>query len=66
MRLSQLGELGLLAALESRGLIAGVEDDAAQLGRRRGRDAGRARRRRRLPPRLAPGAISAGARRPST
>jgi thiamine-monophosphate kinase len=32
MRLSQLGELGLLAELERRGLIAGVEHDAAQLG----------------------------------
>jgi thiamine-monophosphate kinase len=32
MRLSQLGELGLLAELEHRGLIAGVEHDAAQLG----------------------------------
>ena len=32
MRLSQLGELGLLAELERRGLIVGVEHDAAQLG----------------------------------
>jgi thiamine-monophosphate kinase len=32
MRLSQLGELGLLAELERRGLITGVEHDAAQLG----------------------------------
>ena len=31
MRLSQLGELGLLAELERRGLIAGVEHDAAEL-----------------------------------
>jgi thiamine-monophosphate kinase len=31
MRLSELGELGLLAELERRGLIAGVEHDAAQL-----------------------------------
>jgi thiamine-monophosphate kinase len=31
MRLSQLGELGLLADLERRGLIVGVEHDAAQL-----------------------------------
>ena len=31
MRLSQLGELGLLAELERHGLIAGVEHDAAQL-----------------------------------
>ena len=31
MRLSQLGELGLLAELERRGLIVGVEHDAAQL-----------------------------------
>src|SRR4051794_19826708 len=31
MRLSQLGELGLLAELERRGLISGVENDAAQL-----------------------------------
>ena len=32
MRLSQLGELGLLAELERRGLIVDVEHDAAQLG----------------------------------
>jgi thiamine-monophosphate kinase len=32
MRLSQLGELGLLGELERRGLIVGVEHDAAQLG----------------------------------
>jgi len=32
MRLSQVGELGLLAELERRGLIVGVEHDAAQLG----------------------------------
>jgi thiamine-monophosphate kinase len=31
-RLSRLGELGLLAELERRGLIRGVEHDAAQLG----------------------------------
>jgi len=31
MRLSQVGELGLLAELERRGLIVGVEHDAAQL-----------------------------------
>jgi thiamine-monophosphate kinase len=31
MRLSDLGELGLLAELEQRGLIVGVENDAAQL-----------------------------------
>ena len=31
MKLSQLGELGLLAELERRGLIRGVEHDAAQL-----------------------------------
>src|SRR5438067_12982372 len=31
MKLSQLGELGLLAELEQRGLILGVEHDAAQL-----------------------------------
>src|ERR1700704_2623925 len=31
MRLSQLGKLGLLAELERRGLIVGVEHDAAQL-----------------------------------
>jgi thiamine-monophosphate kinase len=31
MRLSDLGELGLLAELERRGLIVGVENDAAQL-----------------------------------
>jgi thiamine-monophosphate kinase len=32
MRLSELGELGLLAELERRGLIEGTEHDAAQLG----------------------------------
>jgi thiamine-monophosphate kinase len=32
MRLSQLGELGLLAELERRGLVTGVEHDAASLG----------------------------------
>jgi thiamine-monophosphate kinase len=32
MRLSETGELGLLAELERRGLIAGVEHDAARLG----------------------------------
>ena len=32
MRLSELGELGLLAELERRGLITGVEHDAADLG----------------------------------
>jgi thiamine-monophosphate kinase len=32
MRLSESGELGLLAELERRGLIVGVEHDAAQLG----------------------------------
>src|SRR3954454_7073118 len=32
MRLSQLGELGLLAELEREGLIVGVEHDAASLG----------------------------------
>jgi thiamine-monophosphate kinase len=31
-RLSELGELGLLEELERRGLIAGVEHDAAQIG----------------------------------
>src|SRR5437867_1182821 len=31
MRLSELGELGLLAELEQRGLILGVEHDAAQV-----------------------------------
>src|SRR5881392_1121680 len=31
MRLSQLGELGLLAELERRGLIVGVEHDAARV-----------------------------------
>ena len=31
MKLSQLGELGLLADLERRGLVAGIEHDAAQL-----------------------------------
>jgi thiamine-monophosphate kinase len=32
MRLSELGELGLLAELERRGLISGVEHDAAHVG----------------------------------
>ena len=32
MRLSELGELGLLAELERRGLARGIEHDAAQLG----------------------------------
>jgi thiamine-monophosphate kinase len=32
MRLSDLGEFGLLAELERRGLVHGVEDDAAQIG----------------------------------
>jgi thiamine-monophosphate kinase len=32
MRLSEAGELGLLAELESRGLARGIEHDAAQLG----------------------------------
>src|SRR3982751_788047 len=31
MRLSELGELGLLAELERRGLAQGIEHDAAQL-----------------------------------
>jgi thiamine-monophosphate kinase len=32
VRLSELGELGLLAELERRGLAVGIEDDAAELG----------------------------------
>src|SRR5207244_8986052 len=32
MRLSELGEIGLLAELERRGLAQGIEHDAAQLG----------------------------------
>src|SRR5215216_4010581 len=32
MRLSELGELGLLAELERRGLVEGVEHDAAEIG----------------------------------
>jgi thiamine-monophosphate kinase len=32
MRLSELGELGLLVELERRGLVEGIEHDAAQLG----------------------------------
>ena len=32
MRLSELGELGLLAELERRGLAQGIENDAARLG----------------------------------
>ena len=52
MRLSELGELGLIAELERRGLAAG---DRARRGRRRRarRHAGRARRGRPLPARLA-------------
>src|SRR2546425_4432994 len=34
MRLSELGELGLLAELERRGLARNIGDDAAQLGGR--------------------------------
>jgi thiamine-monophosphate kinase len=33
MRLSELGELGLLAELERKGLVWGIENDAAQLSR---------------------------------
>jgi len=32
VRLSELGELGLLEELERRGLVQGIEDDAAQVG----------------------------------
>src|SRR5918994_6596131 len=32
VRLSELGELGLLAELERRGLAQGIENDAAELG----------------------------------
>jgi thiamine-monophosphate kinase len=32
VRLSELGELGLLAELERRGLVQGIENDAAELG----------------------------------
>jgi thiamine-monophosphate kinase len=32
MRLDELGEFGLLAELERRGLVSGIEDDAAQIG----------------------------------
>src|SRR5262249_9052883 len=32
MRLSELGELGLLSELERRGLASGIEHDAAELG----------------------------------
>jgi thiamine-monophosphate kinase len=32
VHLSELGELGLLAELERRGLVQGIEDDAAQVG----------------------------------
>ena len=37
MKLSQLGETGLLAALEGRGLAEGIENDAAELGQGRDR-----------------------------
>ena len=67
MRLSELGELGLLAELERRGLARGIEHDAAQLARRSRRHAGRARRGRPLPARLdVAGATSASRRRRST
>jgi thiamine-monophosphate kinase len=32
MRLAELGEFGLLGELERRGLVSGIEDDAAQVG----------------------------------
>jgi thiamine-monophosphate kinase len=32
MRLAELGELGFLAELERRGLVEGIEDDAAEIG----------------------------------
>ena len=51
MRLADLGELGLLAEFERRGLASGIENDAA-VCRRVGGHAGRARRGRALPPRL--------------
>ena len=67
MRLSELGELGLLAELERRGLIAGVEHDAARSAGGPRRDAGRARRGRPLQARLdRRGASSASVPRPST
>ena len=53
MKLSEAGELGLLRELESRGLIEGTEHDAAELAGRPRRHAGRARRGRPLPARLA-------------
>ena len=52
MRLSDLGELGLLAELERRGLARASSDDAAAAPRRPRRHAGRARRGRPLPARL--------------
>ena len=51
-RLSESGELGLLAELERRGLIVGVEHDAALLGDGSRGHPGRARRGRALSPRL--------------
>ena len=36
MRLSEVGELGLLAELERRGLARRIEDDAAHIARRSG------------------------------
>ena len=53
MRLSESGELGLLAELERLGLIVGVQHDAAQLAGGARRHAGRARRGRPFPARLA-------------
>ena len=32
MRLDEIGELGLLAELERRGLATGIEHDAAEIG----------------------------------
>ena len=53
MRLSESGELGLLAELERLGLIVGVAARRRAARRRRRRDPGRARRRRPLSARLA-------------
>ena len=67
MRLSELGELGLLAELERRGLARGDRERRRPARGRARRHAGRARRGRPLPARLdRAGATSASAPRRST
>ena len=52
VRLGDVGELGLLAELERRGLAVGIENDAAAAAGRMRRHPGRPGRGRPLPPRL--------------